>query len=292
VENRAQLAPSPELPENVITPDRPITTRDGETIPTLSDTAGLDSIFPSSNFGMDLTSSREGLVMGTVDPNSLAAQSGFLKGDVITAANDTMLSTQESLINVFNQHAAGDKITFKVVREGIPRRLTMTLPQAFVAETPPGGPESRTTLRPVLPTASAIDPEKLRPVNLGWAYRDTPEGLVIEDVSEGGFAATAGLQQGDLIETVDAVPVTSPVELIRELHRHSAGTLVPITVRRAGEPVNVNVQLPEESRTPLATDPSAPSAEVNDLQTLIQEVRALRTEVEALKQAQTPPPAN
>lgn len=53
-----------------------------------------------------------------------------------------------------------------------------------------------------------------------------------------------GLEPGDVILSIDATPVHSPAEAMRELSRHPAGTQIPMRVQRDGAERDITVTAP------------------------------------------------
>src|SRR5262249_38992766 len=68
-------------------------------------------------------------------------------------------------------------------------------------------------------------------------------GLLVASVVAGGPAAKAGLRQGDVITSIDAVPATSNVQLQELTLTKSPGDTVAIDYLRAGHPGSVTVTL-------------------------------------------------
>ncbi|WP_085831113.1 S1C family serine protease [Collinsella vaginalis] len=68
-------------------------------------------------------------------------------------------------------------------------------------------------------------------------------GAQVVSVEEGGPAAEAGIQQGDVITAVDGEAVTSADGLIIALREHAVGDKVTLTVNRDGKEQDVEVTL-------------------------------------------------
>jgi len=81
----------------------------------------------------------------------------------------------------------------------------------------------------------------LQPVKL------EPEGMgaMVMAVDRDGPAAKAGLHQGDVIVAWNGEPVRSVQALLRALGPASVGTVVTLSLRRAGEPVEANITIGE-----------------------------------------------
>lgn len=74
-----------------------------------------------------------------------------------------------------------------------------------------------------------------------------PEGIgaMVMGLDRDGPAATAGLRQGDVILAWDGEPVRSVQMLLRALGPASVGSVVTLSLRRAGEPVEAQVTVGE-----------------------------------------------
>lgn len=70
-------------------------------------------------------------------------------------------------------------------------------------------------------------------------------GAMIMGLDRDGPAATAGLRQGDVILAWDGEPVRSVQMLLRALGPASVGSVVTLSLRRAGEPVEAQVTVGE-----------------------------------------------
>ena len=82
-------------------------------------------------------------------------------------------------------------------------------------------------LVPVLPRA--------RP-RLGASVRPTEGGLLVGIVHAGSPAARAGLRSGDVIRSIDGVPIRTPDELQDRLSRSDRpGGIVELRVERTGQ---------------------------------------------------------
>jgi serine protease Do len=97
-------------------------------------------------------------------------------------------------------------------------------------------------LREVLP--AMLDIEKRQRVAVGMTV--TGEDLVrVSGVRDQSPAYAAGVRSGDQLLSVDAVPVTHPVDFHIALLGHRAGDRVPLVVRRGGETRDLALNLRE-----------------------------------------------
>jgi S1-C subfamily serine protease len=68
-------------------------------------------------------------------------------------------------------------------------------------------------------------------------------GVLVQDVGSGSPAATAGLQQGDIITKVDGETVETDVDIFRIMRTHKPGDTITLTADRNGTATTVNVTL-------------------------------------------------
>ena len=72
---------------------------------------------------------------------------------------------------------------------------------------------------------------------------DISQGVVIEEISDGGSAQYAGLRTKDIIVTVDGKSIKSVPELQEIIGRAKVGDVIAITVNRRGSLIEVPVVL-------------------------------------------------
>jgi putative serine protease PepD len=70
-----------------------------------------------------------------------------------------------------------------------------------------------------------------------------PEGLFVQAVVPGGPAATAGLQAGDVITSINGQPATSNIQLEELMLTKKPGDTVDLEVSRDGHSSKVTVTL-------------------------------------------------
>lgn len=80
-------------------------------------------------------------------------------------------------------------------------------------------------------------------VGVGITIQQTEDGLLVVEVNQGGGAQAAGVQQGDLLETVDGQPVGQMnTSQVRDLVRGEEGTSVRLGLLRQGQALEVTVE--------------------------------------------------
>lgn len=89
----------------------------------------------------------------------------------------------------------------------------------------------------IIETGSAQTPA------IGVSVKNTDQGATVAQVTAGGPAAEAGLQEGDLITAVDGKPVKDSTELIVIIRDKAVGDVVTLTVESGGRTREVKVTL-------------------------------------------------
>jgi serine protease Do len=184
-----------------------------------------------------------GALIGDVDPNGPAAQSGLLPGDVIVEANGKAVEDSRALRLLVSGMAPGSQLNLRVQRKGQTRNVTLTLsdlPQKESAVTPSS---LREKPQPVEPDAERIGiaiTEVTPDLAVHLELPANVKGLVIADVEEGSLAEEAGLQPGDLIVEVNDRPVATVGEFQSVMEKRSNPVL--LLIKRAGQTRYVAVE--------------------------------------------------
>ncbi len=84
----------------------------------------------------------------------------------------------------------------------------------------------------------------LQPIRL-----DDGIGAMVMNVDKSGPSAAAGIRQGDVIVAVNGEKLSGVRALSRSLGPQSVGTVVDVTVRRGGEPMQFKVTIAERPET-------------------------------------------
>ncbi len=104
-----------------------------------------------------------------------------------------------------------------------------------------------------------VTPEDITPVLAAALGIRHHSGVILSDVAVGSPAEAAGLQQGDVVRTVDGKPVHDTLQLGAAIAGHDVGDQVDLTVDRKGEKIQLKVTVMEAPRnaaslTELAND--------------------------------------
>ena len=98
----------------------------------------------------------------------------------------------------------------------------------------------RVTAAQILENGEARYPVIGANVNTG---EESTEGAEVVDVPAGTPAAAAGLQEGDVVVSVDDKQITDGIGLIVAIRSHQPGETIRLTVQRGGKEVEVDVTL-------------------------------------------------
>lgn len=171
-----------------------------------------------------------GALVAQVVPDSAAARAGVKSGDVIREFNGKPISDAGQLSVQVNATAPGEKATLGIVRDGKPMTITATIGSATAATLAKNGDDGQglhlgMKLRP-------LTPEERSQVGVNG-------GLVVEEAA--GRAADAGIQQGDVVLSVNGTPVDSVSQLRELVHKH--GHQVALLIQRGDTRIFVPVGL-------------------------------------------------
>ena len=176
-------------------------------------------------------SSPAGALVAQVEPDSAAARAGIKAGDVILKYDGKLIADSGQLSVQVNATAPGEKATLDIVRDGKPITVTATIGSAGSAtlaknsDIGEGGSHLGMKLRP-------LTPEERSEVGVSG-------GLVVEESS--GRAAIAGIQQGDVLLSVNGTPVDSVSQLRELVQKH--GDQVALLIQRGDSRIFVPVGL-------------------------------------------------
>ena len=175
----------------------------------------------------------DGALVSSVTPGSPAEKAGLQAGDVILKYNDQTIHRSGDLPSLVGLSKPGDKAALEVWRAGKKMMLSATLKAATDEAVASNDAGSKGAGHAKLGVAvRPLTPEEGREANV-------PSGLLIEQAS--GPAARAGLEAGDVIVSVNGVPVKTVGQLqslVDKANKHLA-----ILVQRGESRIFVPVTL-------------------------------------------------
>jgi serine protease Do len=190
-----------------------------------------------------------GALVASVTPNSPAAKAGLKQGDVITGAGGQPVKQVGDLPRIVAGTAPGQKLDLTILRGGNEMQLAATLgelsesPQQLAAVTPDQGRSGALGLQ-----LGAMTPELRRQ----YRIPSDVDGVVVTKVGEDSPAASAGIDEGDVIVSIDQKPVQTPSKAAEELKEAAAKGNVLLLLNRKGSSqfVGLSVNHGSETRSP------------------------------------------
>jgi Do/DeqQ family serine protease len=179
-----------------------------------------------------------GAIVSSVSPGSAAERAGVKQGDVIESFNGQPVKDYNSLRNRVAATVPGTTADLTVVRDGSEKHLSVKLDEANPeksARSRDGEPDSADK------TALGVSVAPITPEMASRLGTKNAQGLVVQNVDPDGRAADAGIQAGDVIESVNRQPVKT-VEDLRGALQRTADKPVLLLINRQGSTIFVTVK--------------------------------------------------
>ncbi|MBN1564006.1 MAG: PDZ domain-containing protein [Anaerolineae bacterium] len=215
------------------------------------DFAARPGVMIMSLFGTNLEMTDEGLLVQSIRSESPLAAAGLQEGDLITAINGESLTSSAlddaTMPFMFDFMHAAEPLVLAVVRAGEEIEIEVELDFKDLSLMPGMmSPDSDLQIQ-VMPVAG--------PTQLGVQYLTinaevvaeyeltVDQGALIVAVYDDTPAAEAGLLADDIILAVDGDTVDEERTLPDRLYAYEAGDVVTLSVLRAGEKIEIEVEL-------------------------------------------------
>jgi serine protease Do len=167
----------------------------------------------------------KGVIVAQVMPDTPAAKAGLQEGDVIVAVNGQTVETAHDLSAKVAGMKPGNKVDFKIVREGKEQTITATLttmPTAEVAQEDPTDEQPKWGMG-----VQDITPEMARQLEL-----ESDEGVIVVQVAPGSPAAQAELRRGDVIRSVEREKISSTQDFMQAIRQTQDKDQIVLRVQR------------------------------------------------------------
>jgi serine protease Do len=169
----------------------------------------------------------KGAVITDVTDDSPAEKAGLKEGDVVVGFDGRPVNDNNDLSRYIASKAPGETVRLQVVRDGSERTINVTL--GTFPEQGDDGDDDRSTGRAELGmTLRNLTPDIAERLEMPR----TAKGVVVMDVEAGENAEDAGLQRGDVIVSVNGVPVGDVEEFRSVIERFKPDGLARLRVRR------------------------------------------------------------
>jgi serine protease Do len=155
--------------------------------------------------------SPNGALVAKVVPDSAAAEAGIKVGDVILKFNGAAIIDAGSLSQRVGMATPGEKASIEIWRNGKTIDLTATVGNAAAVTADNDNDSSGASQAKLGLALRPLSPEERQQAGV-------PGGLVVEEAQ--GRAAEAGIQQGDVVLSVDGTPVQTVAQLRKMVKDH------------------------------------------------------------------------
>jgi Do/DeqQ family serine protease len=170
-----------------------------------------------------------GAVVARVVPGTEAEKAGLKAGDIILALNGKPVKNADALHNTLGLLPVGTKIAIDLVRNGQPKSL-----QAHIAA--PATSKQATGQEVGERLAGAI----LGPIQANHPLAGRVDGLEALAVQRGSYAWSAGIRPGDIIVSINQLPVRSKEDLSTALKSNPDRLL--LNIRRGNSAMFIVIQ--------------------------------------------------
>ena len=185
--------------------------------------------------------------ISAVEPNSLAANSGFKQGDEIEEINDQVIASIADLQWVLHYAADNDDLDFSATRDGNPVDIKLSLPKGWRASSNISWRPTTWDLRRMTTggmVLESLSEKEKRELNLDpdqMALRVTHVG----QYGKHAVAKRAGIKKHDIITSFDGqTKLFTESRLIQyAMNQKNSGDVVALTYRRNGRSRKVNIKL-------------------------------------------------
>lgn len=173
----------------------------------------------------------EGIIVGSVERGTPAAEAGLEEGDVLVKFNGVSVTDVDEFRMLVADTPVGEAVPVEILRDGKSRTLTATLarrPQDYASS----GPERTESDDWLGCEVHAVTDDIVTELGL-----DGNEGVVVVGVRVGSPAETAGLSRGDVIVSVGDKEVSSVREFTSALKDAREESLSESEGRRRARPI-------------------------------------------------------
>jgi serine protease Do len=176
----------------------------------------------------------EGALVSTVERGSTGEKAGLKSGDIIRKVDGQPIVASGDLPAMMAIARPGQKVAMEVWRDGKIVQIAATLGNARDKADPGQRPElaSADNSSKIGLALRPLDPSERRLSGIG-------QGLVVEDA--GGAAASAGVEPGDVLLSVNGKPVSS-VDQVRDLVG-KASKSVALLIQRGSDRIFIPVRI-------------------------------------------------
>lgn len=175
-----------------------------------------------------LESEEEGILIAGVIPESPAQDAGIVRGDILTEVNGSPVNSIPDLVDILNDKNPGDEVELSIIHGDDQRNLTVTL-----------GDQNGQPYLGIEPCRTAMPDIRIQPLREYF-------GVLVVEVVPNSPAAEAGLQEGDIIVSLDGENLSSDTNLAETISSMEPGDTITVEIKRDGDDLQeINITLGE-----------------------------------------------
>lgn len=185
-----------------------------------------------------------GALVQRVTKNSPAHKAGIQVGDVITAVNGQKVENASKLPLIVSSHKPGSEIRLDIIRDGKSTSATAKLikltPEILAGQAINGSEETENITGPapkgssIAEIISGVTVQNLTPgTRQRYEVPDDVSGVIVTQIAPESRAAAMGIEEGDVISSVDRKPVRAVGEAV-ELAKKAPKTVL-LKIWRKGD---------------------------------------------------------
>ena len=178
-----------------------------------------------------------GVYITGVQSNSAAAAAGLREGDIIQSIDGLPLTSSAEFSERIARHMPGDALKLSYQRQGKNNTATVTLKGEQAA---PANPEGSAALEKIYDKLGA----RFAPVPSALKQRfSLNSGVLVTDVSEGGFFNQVGIPSGTIIAFINGKPINTFKDIDAALLSAQRGPIQMLAIAPDGSRVVFNFSL-------------------------------------------------
>ncbi|MCI0510346.1 serine protease Do [Chromohalobacter marismortui] len=189
----------------------------------------------AESFGLD---EARGALISQVTDDSPASEAGLKAGDVVLAVDGQTVQDSSTLPRLVGRVSPGDDVTLKILRDGEPRKIDVTVGHwPKEGEMVSGSPHQEDGSQARLGVAVSDLDERMR------SQLGVDDGVVVRQVDPRGAAAAAGISPGDVIVSFNGQTIDSTDTLMQAVDAAPTDRAIPVRIVRDGQALFVALRL-------------------------------------------------
>lgn len=180
---------------------------------------------------------QSGALVDDVMPNGAAEKAGIKSGDVVIAFNGKPIADGHDLQLTVSESSPGSSATVKLIRNGAPKTLNVTLGELPKQITANSGDQpdadTGTSKTDALDGVTVTDLD--RDARQELKIPEYVQGALVDEVAADSNSAAAGLKKGDVIVEINRQPVTDADSGVKLCEQAKGDQILLKIWRRSGE---------------------------------------------------------